>query len=92
MLPKVKGANVVNQFRPTALSNFFFKIIPKIVSTRLSSLMGKLVLPNHCDFVKGRHISSYITAVSECVNLLNNISFEGNMGMVIDFAKAFNTI
>ncbi|KAM7517189.1 hypothetical protein LguiA_006772 [Lonicera macranthoides] len=92
LLPKVKGACSVAQFRPIALSNFLFKIITKIISNRVSTIIAKLILPNQCGFIKGRNISSCITAVSECVNMLNKRSYGGNMCMVIDFIKAFDTI
>lgn len=36
LIRKAKGANYISQFRPIALSNFLFKIIPKIFSARLS--------------------------------------------------------
>ena len=74
------------------LFNFLFKIIPKTLSTRLSSIIELLVLPNQCGFVKRRNISSYTTDISECINMLDRRSFGGNMGIVIDFTKTFDTI
>lgn len=71
LIPKVKGACSVAQFGTIVLSNFFFKIIPKIISNRMSIIITKLVLPNQCGFVKGRNISSCIVIVFECVNMLN---------------------
>ena len=41
LLPKVKGACSVSQFRPIALSNFLFKIITKILPSRLSLILNK---------------------------------------------------
>lgn len=60
LIPKVKGASSISQFHPIALSNFMFKIIPKIISTWLSFIIGKLVMSNKCGFVKDMQISSCI--------------------------------
>lgn len=64
LLPKERGACSVSLIRPIALSNFLFKIIPKIIATRLSTIIDKLVLPSQCGFVKGRQIFSCVTAIS----------------------------
>ena len=92
LLPKVKGAATISQFRPIALTNFIFKIIPKILTTRLSSIMSILVLHTQCGFVKGRPLLSCVVAASKCVNLLDKKRFCGNMGIFVEFTKAFDTV
>ncbi|XP_026459833.1 uncharacterized protein LOC113360526 [Papaver somniferum] len=59
LLAKVRGANNLRNFRPIGLSNFFFKIFTKILATRLSSFLDRLVSEEHVAFMKGRNILSF---------------------------------
>ncbi|XP_026459928.1 uncharacterized protein LOC113360657 [Papaver somniferum] len=68
LLPKVQGAKTANQFRPIGLSNVSFKIFTKIITTRLSSVMGKLISPQQAAHVKGRSIHEQVLLASELVN------------------------
>ncbi|KAL6194794.1 hypothetical protein ACLB2K_035870 [Fragaria x ananassa] len=45
LIPKVDHADSIKQFRPIALTNFVFKIIPKILALRLSSIASHIVSP-----------------------------------------------
>ncbi|XP_026396353.1 uncharacterized protein LOC113290988 [Papaver somniferum] len=45
LLPKCQGAKNVAQFRPIGLSNVSFKIITKLITSRMSKLIVKLVSP-----------------------------------------------
>ena len=42
LVPKSPGADVVTQYRPIALANFLFKIIPKILADRLASVASRI--------------------------------------------------
>lgn len=39
LIPKVKGVNMLEQFRPIAILNFKFKLVSKIIVDRLAALM-----------------------------------------------------
>lgn len=43
----------LNQLR--RLCNVSYKIITKIIATRLKAIMPKIVAPTQCSFVPGRH-------------------------------------
>ncbi|KAL6129027.1 hypothetical protein ACLB2K_072380 [Fragaria x ananassa] len=51
LIPKVEHADSIKQFRPIALTNFVFKIIPKIFALRLSSVAAHLISPQQHAFV-----------------------------------------
>lgn len=44
LIPKIKGADRIENFRPIALANFQFKIITKILADRLGQIAPKIVL------------------------------------------------
>ena len=92
LIPKVQGANSVDNFRPIILSNFIFKIITKILANRLASFIGDIVAPSQFRFIKGRHIEDCIAAAYENVNLFNMWVLGGNMTLKIDIRKAFDSM
>lgn len=45
LIPKVEHADSIKQYRPIALANFVAKIIPKILSLRLSEIASRIISP-----------------------------------------------
>ncbi|XP_026416849.1 uncharacterized protein LOC113312300 [Papaver somniferum] len=68
LLPKIEGPKSPNHFRPIGLSNESFKIITKIINTRMSSLMTKLITPQQVAYIKGKSIQEKIILAYEMVN------------------------
>ncbi|XP_026452118.1 uncharacterized protein LOC113352522 [Papaver somniferum] len=56
------------QYRPIGLSNVSFKIFTKIIASRMSGLMHKLVSPQQAAYIKGINIQDQIILASEMVN------------------------
>ena len=92
LLPKIPNADSLSNFRPIALANFFFKVIPKILSERLALIAPKLITPHQNGFIRGRSINHCIGITSECFNLLDLKNQGGNVAIKIDIAKAFDTL
>ncbi|KAL6203002.1 hypothetical protein ACLB2K_026706 [Fragaria x ananassa] len=92
LIPKIEGANVISQFRPIALANFLFKVIPKIMADRLGPIALRIISPHQAAFLKGRRIADCISLVYEGFNLLDKKSYGGNVGIEVDIAKAFDTL
>ncbi|XP_062020822.1 uncharacterized protein LOC133737235 [Rosa rugosa] len=92
LIPKTEGANMISQFRPIALANFLFKIIPKIMADRLGPIASRIVSAHQIAFLKGRRIADCIGLVSEGFNLLDRKIYGGNVGIKVDIAKAFDTL
>ncbi|KAL6130069.1 hypothetical protein ACLB2K_068450 [Fragaria x ananassa] len=70
LLPKVQDAHENTQFRPIALANFLFKIILKILASRLGPIAARIISPEQGAFIPSRRITSCIGTVFECFNLL----------------------
>ncbi|KAL6130669.1 hypothetical protein ACLB2K_069048 [Fragaria x ananassa] len=87
-----EDAHEITQFRPIALANFLFKIIPKILASRLSPIVARIISPEQGAFIPGRRITSCIGTVSKCFNLVDRKAYGGNMGIKVDIAKAFDTL
>jgi len=74
------------------MANFKFKIISKIIADRLAKIMPGIASVEKRGFIQGRNIKDGICLASEAINLLQKISFGGNLALNIDISKAFDTI
>ncbi|KAK6153216.1 hypothetical protein DH2020_012855 [Rehmannia glutinosa] len=91
LIPKTKDANVIENFRPIVMSNFIFKIITKILATRLGLIIADYLSPAQFGFIPGRQIHGCIAMVSEGFNVLQGRT-DSNMILKIDIRKAFDTL
>ncbi|XP_062005969.1 uncharacterized protein LOC133723163 [Rosa rugosa] len=92
LIPKKQEADRIADFRPIALANFVFKIITKIIATRLSPIVARIVSPNQSAFITGRSVADPIILTSECINLLDIKCKSGNIALKLDISKAFDTL
>ncbi|XP_026451986.1 uncharacterized protein LOC113352378 [Papaver somniferum] len=60
LLPKVQGAKRAENFRPIGLANINFKIITRIITTRISTVIGEMVSIQQGAFIKGMNIHEKI--------------------------------
>ncbi|XP_057779536.1 uncharacterized protein LOC130998119 [Salvia miltiorrhiza] len=92
LIPKKDIVDSVADLRPIILSNFFFKIISKILATRLSVVAAAGVSPNQFGFISGRSIHDCIMLGSEGFCCMNRTGRRSNMACKIDIHKAFDTM
>lgn len=92
LIPKLKDATRIEDFRPIVLGNFLYKIITKILSDRLGSILSNLLSYHQFGFIPGRRIHDCIALASEGVNSLGLRCMDGNMVIKIDIRKAFDTL
>ncbi|KAE9602007.1 putative RNA-directed DNA polymerase [Lupinus albus] len=92
LIPKHAGADRIDEFKPIALANFQFKIISKILASRLTVIAPNIVSSQQRGFLKERHIQDCICIASEAINLLDYKSFGGNLAIKLDIKKAFDTL
>ncbi|XP_057803117.1 uncharacterized protein LOC131018409 [Salvia miltiorrhiza] len=92
LLPKKNDAVLVSDFRPIVLGNFFFKVITKILASRLNMVAAVIVSANQFGFISGRSIQECIVLASEGVNCMERSIQGRNMALEVDIRKAFNTL
>ena len=91
LIPKKQGACNFNQFRPISLCNFCYKIISKILVSRLRPLLNKLIDPAQFTFVPNRWITENIILAQEVVHSFKTLKRKkGYIGVKLDFNKAYN--
>lgn len=81
-----------NDFRLISLLNLLFKIITKILASRLSSILHTIVSPNQATFVKGKSIYDHLALAHELSQKLNRKLVGGSFRMKLDISKAFDKL
>ncbi|XP_026443850.1 uncharacterized protein LOC113344004 [Papaver somniferum] len=92
LIPKNCKSDAIKDYRPIGLSNFFFKIITKILATRLGKVLNKLISEEQVAFMKGRNIHENIALASELISEISTERKYGNVGLKLDIAQAFDTL
>lgn len=82
----------MRQLRPIILCFTFYKIIAKILSKRLSGIIGKLISENQNTFIIGKLISNNIQLAQEVIHHLKNkkLGSKCEMAIKLDMTKAID--
>ena len=91
LLPKVKEADRIQQYRPICLLNFLHKLITKVLTLRLDHVMHKLILQTQTAFMKGRNIMTGVLALHE---IMHETKRKGEICVILklDFEKAYDKV
>ncbi|KAL9666828.1 hypothetical protein QQ045_001171 [Rhodiola kirilowii] len=94
LVPKVKGACKVGEFRPISLCNVIMKIITKVLANRLQCCLEEIVSQSQSAFVKGRLILDNILVAHEVTNFIKHrkLKQEAFVSLKIDMSKAYDRI
>jgi hypothetical protein len=91
LIPKVSNPHTINEFRPISLLGSVYKILAKVLSTRLGQVMGKLISNNQSAFIKGRLLVDGVLALNEVVDLVKRARKKCII-FKVDFEKAYDSV
>ncbi|GJT47353.1 putative RNA-directed DNA polymerase [Tanacetum coccineum] len=91
LIPKCKDPIDISDYRPISLIGCVYKIISKLLASRLACVIHKVISPNQTAFLSGRQILDGVVIANEIVNYakqagLNLLLFK------VDFEKAFDSV
>ena len=91
LIPKEVGAESLDKFRPISLSNVIYKIISKVITSRLKPLLPNLIFPEQSGFVEGHQILDRVILVHEVIHSLQRC-WQPSMMIKLDIAKDFDKL
>lgn len=68
LIPKRPRAENIAEYRPISCLNTIYKLVTKIISSRLKKVLPTIILPNQTGFVENRLILENILLASEVLN------------------------
>lgn len=77
LLPKVKPASNIKQFRPICLLNVIYKIITKTLTMRLTVVIDKVISPFQTTFIPGRNILEGVVVLQQILHELRVTKAQG---------------
>lgn len=91
LVPKVDMPSTPDKYMPIALCNIIYKIVSKIIASRLKLLLPLIISPEKSGYVEGRQITDGIIITHEIIHSLK-ISKKPGMLLKLDFSKAFDSL
>jgi hypothetical protein len=88
LVPNIREANNINQYRPICLLNVDFKGFTKALTNRLIPLATKVIGSTQTGFIRERNILEGVQILHEVVHELKRSKGKGLI-LKIDFEKAY---
>lgn len=91
LILKTDEANMVTQFRPISVCNILYKVISKVLSTRMKPLIDSLISISQSAFIPGREISDNIILFREILHSFKQAGYKRKeFCLKVDLSKAFD--
>ena len=91
LLPKLREANNIKQYRHICLLNVIYKIITKVLTLRLTRWAGKVISKKQTAFLPGRSILDGVVILQEVLHELRVKKEEGII-LKLNFEKAYDKV
>ena len=91
MIPKIRGAEDLKDFRPISLVGGIYKLIAKVLANRLKKVMNGLVNPTQNAFVECRQILDASLIANEVIDSMRKRKERGIL-CKLDIEKAYDQI
>ena len=92
VLPKPNKDHLkITNYRPITLLNVDYKIISKVINTRMQKTLSQLIHPDQNGIQKNKNISNDIRLTFDVIDYVNHRNISGAI-LSLDIQKAFDSI
>lgn len=91
MIPKVAAPVSIDDFRPISMVGALYKIISKLLSSRLKEVIAPLIDDCQSAFIKDRQILDGVLIANESLKWLKRKKISGAL-LKLDFQKAYDSV
>jgi hypothetical protein len=91
LIPKVNSPFSLGDFRPISLLGILYKLIAKVLASRLAKVMNTLIAPTQSTFIKGRNLVDGVLVMNELVDLARR-QRKQCLIFKVDFEKAYDSV
>ncbi|KAK2650963.1 hypothetical protein Ddye_018452 [Dipteronia dyeriana] len=93
LIPKVQIPESMVEFRSISLCNVLYKIIVKVLTNKLRSVLGEIISENQCAYIPGRLINDNTIVGFECLHMIKRRKRKhGSMAIKLDMSKAYGRV
>ncbi|GKD58382.1 cysteine-rich receptor-like protein kinase, partial [Tanacetum coccineum] len=80
-----------SDYRPISLIGFVYKVILKLLASRLAKVIGSVISPNQSAFIKGTQILDGCLIANEIVRMAK-LEDQSLLLFKVNFEKAFDSV
>lgn len=93
LIPKIAGPETLGNYRSISLCNTVYKLITRIIVTRLRPHLNKLVSPMQLAFILGRKGVDNVDVVQELIHTISRKKGKGGYMIIkVDIEKAYDKL
>jgi len=92
LIPKSSHACSVSDYRPIACCNVIYKVIAKILATRLAPCLDSIIDKAQSAFIKGRSLAENVQLAQELIRKYTRSRCSPRCLIKVDLRKAYDTV
>ena len=92
LIPKVPNASRPSDFRPISCRNTVYKVIAKLLASRLKEILSLMVSNSQSAFLPGRLLAENVLLATDLVNGYNSQTISPRGMLKVDLRKAFDCV
>lgn len=92
LIPKFPNAERMSDFRPISCLNTLYKVIAKLLASRLKWLLPQVISLSQSAFMPGRLLAENVLLATELVQGYKRKNIEPRAMLKVDIRKAFDSV